>query len=324
MDLLEAGHILYLVGDMLSFQYRERTRTLPEYIYNFIDDGGITEFNIKKLINSPNLIFFINFTNGLLNDDDNLGKIIEKTYKKISKNKLYKNIQVTRTADTPATSQILINLGIVYADNIDKLVDESIGIGKIISTNIDSYLSGLCVNFFVTLIKKKVKIDQWVFKLIDLLKSDIVKKYFLKSSELERYIIYVSLWKNYAKTRFSKDGELIKAKAFSNLEYRIKYFYDLVKTNVDLEFIDDILICSFTIICVAYDGLLTCNGNWEKLVYSTVLFWINSGSIACYLYGLMYGLDNVSDNMLIEVKYKDEMIKMARKMYKKYYLGEKF
>lgn len=73
-------------------------------------------------------------------------------------------------------------------------------------------------------------------------------------------------------------------------------------------------------VIIAYDALIDCNGNWEKLVYYSMLHMGDSdttGAIAGGLYGLLYGIDNVGDHLLKHLEYKDELVKLGNDLYKK-------
>ena len=74
-------------------------------------------------------------------------------------------------------------------------------------------------------------------------------------------------------------------------------------------------------VIIAYDALIDCNGIWEKLVYYAALHMGDSdttGSIAGGLYGLVYGLDDVSEHLLDHLEYKEELKEIGQKLWKKY------
>ena len=72
---------------------------------------------------------------------------------------------------------------------------------------------------------ENVPIKKWPYKLINILESDKVKKYRGKTQEeIDDYDTFINYWKKYIETRF-ENGKIIKAKSFSNLILRNRYFY---------------------------------------------------------------------------------------------------
>ena len=56
---------------------------------------------------------------------------------------------------------------------------------------------------------------------------------------------------------------------------------------------------------MAYDALLDCNGNWEKLIVYAILHIGDSdtiGAVAGGLYGAVYGFGDVPENMKLKDK----------------------
>lgn len=73
---------------------------------------------------------------------------------------------------------------------------------------------------------------------------------------------------------------------------------------------------------MAYDALLDSGDNWEKLIYYSMLHVGDSdtvGAIAGGLYGAMYGIDKVPENLLRDLEKKKELIDISEKIYKKFY-----
>jgi ADP-ribosylglycohydrolase len=73
-----------------------------------------------------------------------------------------------------------------------------------------------------------------------------------------------------------------------------------------------------TSVIMAYDGLADCDGNWEKLMYYTMLHGGDSdtvGAIAGGFYGILYGYGNVPMRLLENIEMKDKLIDIAKKLY---------
>jgi ADP-ribosylglycohydrolase len=73
---------------------------------------------------------------------------------------------------------------------------------------------------------------------------------------------------------------------------------------------------------MAYNGLIDCEGNWEKLVYYTMLHGGDSdtvGAIAGGLYGILYGYGNVPMRLLEHLEMKNDLIEIGEKFYNNFY-----
>ena len=78
----------------------------------------------------------------------------------------------------------------------------------------------------------------------------------------------------------------------------------------------------FSSVIMAYDCLLDAKDNWETLIIYSALHWGDSdtvGSIACALYGAMYGFKNVPDGNLKHLEFKNELYEIGKKLFKTFY-----
>ena len=74
-------------------------------------------------------------------------------------------------------------------------------------------------------------------------------------------------------------------------------------------------------VIMAYNALLDCDGNFEKLIYYSMLHGGDSdtvGAIAAGFYGSVYGFGNVPDHMLKYLEMKKELYEIGEKFYKKF------
>jgi hypothetical protein len=177
-------------------------------------------------------------------------------------------------------------------------------------------LAGITSAYFVSLAVRDVQIEKWIILLIDLLKSDMIKKRFdLKDFEnMIRYTDYLRIWHKYADYKFN-DGKIIKTMSDSSLVFKLKFYNNFKYIND--AFLEDVISC----LIMSYDSLLACEGNFEKILYYALFMPGNTISVGGYvggLYGLIYGTENVSKNM-IKFLESINVREMIEKFGKKYY-----
>jgi ADP-ribosylglycohydrolase len=223
-----------------------------------------------------------------------------------------------------AMRTLAIGLRYYKDEDLDKLIECSITSSKITHNSPIGYLSGLCTAFFVKLAVKKVKVYDWVFLLIDLLESKKIKQY-INIDDNDIYDDYrntVRIWKKYVEMFFSNKKEPLNLKTSINLLARIK---TMIELNESLGFSKGYGAGAGnngpTSVIMAYNGLIDCDGNWEKLVYYTMLHGGDSdtvGAIAGGLYGILYGYGNVPMRLLNNLEMKKDLIEIGEKFYEKY------
>lgn len=129
---------------------------------------------------------------------------------------------------------------------------------------------------------------------------------------------YIRYWKKYIETRFT-DEKIIKTRSTSNIIFRVKYYYDNFVADSDTRTIGGSGFCAMII---AYDGLVDCDGIWEKLIFYTMLIpgdTDTTGAIAGGLYGLVYGFGDVPKKMLCCIEEKNKLMELGTKFYEKFY-----
>lgn len=243
---------------------------------------------------------------------------------------------------------LCIGLAFYGEENRHKLIQIAIETSRITNNSAVGYLGGLASALFTALAIEGKDIKDWPFILLNLFDSGTIMKY-IKSAgrdveEFERdYHIFLEKWYRYIGDKFNEKREPIKRKSFVNLFYRSKYYFDnfslKIKIN-DNDTPEDVNNNEYYVsaayqyigsggddsVIIAYDSLIDCNNNWEKLVTYSMLHagdTDTTGAIAGGLYGIVYGLDNVPENFTQYLEYKKELIDISKKLYKKYYKTQK-
>jgi len=327
--------------------------TVNEMIFEFIDLGGINGIDIKDWIVSDDTLYHIAIAKALIEykklDEDFIYDVKEKLitmhnrmineekqdgifrYPGSTTNKFIQKFTDTKdgrnlTYDVKSGGNgacmrnLCIGLAFPKESQIDELIDVSITLSKLTHNSALGYLAGLTSALMTMWAINKVPINQWVFKLMDLLESDKVKKHvnMKNNDEFLDYISYIRYWKKYIDTRFV-DNKPIKTRSFGNMLFRTKYYYENFVKDSITDFIGGSGFCAMI---MAYNALIDCDGKWEKIVFYSILFPGDSdtvGSIACGLYGAYYGLGDVPKYMLEHIEEKDVLIELGEKFFKKFH-----
>jgi len=331
-------------------------RSTVQIISEFIQKGGITGIDLKNwnvsddtLINYEiaKFILIADFKNNII--DEKSIVFLKKNLKKLyyiysKKNSIERGFGLT-TIESIAKwddkkderhapfnpksggngcSMRTLPIGLRYykVDDIDKLIESSLISSKITHNSPFGYLAGVASAFFVSLAVRNVKITEWPFLLIELYESEKIKKYINRDDD-NIYFDYrntVKIWRKFIEMFFSEDRKKLDLKVFNNILSRLKVFIDM---NENIEY--NISNPSYMpggngpmSVIMAYSGLLDCEGNWEKLVYYTMLHGGDSdtvGAIAGGFYGVLYGYKNIPQHLLEHLEMKKELIEIGEKMY---------
>lgn len=330
-----------------------------EIISDFVSKGGISMIDLKgwnvsddTLIGYEIARFILDCDfdkNNIVKEDDiiKLKKNLKKMYKQEKKNGIERGfglmtgtaiLQWTDTQDQRhkpynvnsggnGCSMRTLSIGLRFHkdEDIDKLINTSIISSMITHNSPVGYLAGLASAFFVKLAINNVSINLWPFLLIELYESDKVKKYINKDDDniYYDYRTTIRIWKKYVEMFFSDKKEKLHLKTSSNIIVRIK---TMIELNESIEY--NMKHPTFmaggngpTSVIMAYDGLCDSDGNWEKLMYYTMLHGGDSdtvGAIAGGLYGIVYGYGNVPMRLLDNLEMKNELSEIGEKMFDKY------
>lgn len=354
--------LLHALGDKIGFKnsdwkinYGKPTSagTINEFVYEFIDLGGINGIDISEWIVSAETLYNIAISKSLLKYKNVIDKKFIVAVKNNIKETYNNNILDIRNGikryDDDITVKYLLKftldddagtlpydeqsasngltsrsipIGIAFhkESDLDLLIEMSIKIGKLTHNSPSGYLAGLTISYFASLAIKNVSINLWPSMMIELMESERVTKYIdMNISEIKfDYMDYIRYWKKYIDTRFI-DNKPIKSRSTSNLIFRIRYYYENFVSDGKIMGIGNSGYCA-TII--AYDALLDCDAKWEKIIFYAILNPSDSntiGSICGGLYGAMYGFGDVPEHMLHNIEKNKELLKLGKQFYDKFY-----
>lgn len=323
---------------------------IMEFVNEFIDLGGVNGISLENWNASDDTIYNLKIAQALLeyngNIDDNI--ILQKRALVLGNNQiktdnikrginrfpgismekyigLFTETKDARVFDFDLTSggngsamrSLSIGLAFHKKEDIDKLINMAINSSKLTHNCPIGYLAGLTSAYFVHLAINNIDINSWVFRLLDILESDDVKKYvnFKNTDEALDYLNYIHLWKKYIELRFGNTEKPLKSRLQKNLNYRAKFYYE--------NFSDGNMIggSGLSAMIMCYDVLVDCDGLWEKVIFYGILHPGDSdtvGAIVGGLYGVLYGFGDVPESMLKYLEFKDELHDMGEKFYSKF------
>jgi ADP-ribosylglycohydrolase len=327
-------------------------RSTLEIISEFVNLGGITNINLKNwLVSDDTLLnyeiakFILNLNNETLNEKHiiKLKKEIIKMINYQLNNKLQREFGVmtakaiqnwTEKNDERSTpynpfsggngcAMRTLPIGIrFYQDSdLDKLIEYSIETSKLTHNSPIGFLGGLATAYFIKLAINNISIDKWPFMLIKLYESPKVKKY-INIEDDNIYFDYrnsIKIWKKFVETVFDSNEKPYEIKSSINLLSRFQLFIDLEKMiNTQNDIITIAGGSGQTAVIMAYFALLDSKGQWEKLVYYSMLHGGDSdtvGAIAGGFYGAVYGMGDVQEHLLKYLEMKEELIDISKKIY---------
>lgn len=345
-----------------------------EILYEFIHLGGINRINLSGWNVSDDTILHLASCNFIINSynskkniiEDDINNYIQKLLlffdmepmekKKLrgwggttveallsiirNKKNIEKPYNILAGGNGPASRNLCFGL-VLYGEKFrEQLIDICINTSKITHNSIFGYLGGVVSGLFVAFALENIGIEKWAFKLIEILKSDMIRKYvdFNDREQSYDYEEYLSLWQLYIDNKF-KNGVPRTTRSQQNLILRMKYYNDnftktLYKNESELKKLikekgfntsqiqllrQSIGSSGLSSVIIAYDCLLDARDNWEKLVIYSMLNVGDSdtiGAIAGAWYGVLYGFDDVPHNMINQdIEYKDKIKEYSKELY---------
>jgi ADP-ribosylglycohydrolase len=338
LDLLGSNIFYSVTTDLIDVIKNpfDNGEILMEYISHFISNGGLTKYQFSESFDfSSNVVLMLSLFNVLsknkkldIENDDFLLEIkkgIKEQYlnifgknnmvMKITTEKISTEYMITKIKydkdyfgfeNSNISSDIcvrIIPVGIIYNDDIDKMINLVIKITKLTHNNITSILSSIASAYFISLAYNEIPIGVWGEQMVELIKSKIIKNYIdlNNNNNLMEYSNFVKNWTDYLELRFT-DKKLKITKSDNNFLYKLKLYKKYAQYSYEKysEFINVIADDCISCLIVAYDILLTSDDNFEKIIYQGVLIPGNNitiGGILGALYGLMNNSNNINQHM---------------------------
>lgn len=198
-------------------------------------------------------------------------------------------------------------IGIVFSkpSQVLQLIEASIESTCLTHPNAIAFLGSAMIGLFVSYAIQGKSPIRWCVDALEVIESKIIDEYIGSKHEswLPFYLrdkkIFINKWKDYMEDRFDDFDFSYKFSSIAKYPSRRTLYYNKFSARKKDIYPgaggDDSVI-------IAYDCLVDSRGSWDKIVYYSMLHVGDSdttGTICALLYGLVYGLDQVHPQMLI-------------------------
>ena len=331
-----------------------------EIVFQFIELGGIKHINLKDWIVSDDTVLHLATAEALISKYKNLTEFEDKTaslYVKGIKDKyelryfgVITGTNICRIIDGKDWRKLEYNfefggsgaamrtscIGLAFygKKNRGLLIQSSLEASRITHNSVIGYLGGVTSALFTAFAIEQIPIEEWCFRLVDILDSNVIETYLEKSGPKSRGLkeykrdknIFIDQWKKYIEMRFDSNKKPIYSKVMRNIAERIDFYYENFSRKIHNDNGKQLKVyfpggAGDDSVIISYDCLLDARDNWEKLVFYSMLHAGDSdttGCIAASWYGAFYGMDDVPKSNLKYLEYKDRIIKDAKMLYIKF------
>jgi ADP-ribosylarginine hydrolase len=222
-------------------------------------------------------------------------------------------------------------VGLVFYNDLDKLIEYSIKSSMITHISPIGFLGGMTSAYFIYLALNNIPLEKWGYMLIDIVESKKVLSYIDETNfdMVIQYRHFISLWKKYIEMRFDSNSKPLFTNSHKNLIARTKFHYDFMM-NYDVQGLQEVegnpnLIMNtiggsgVTCMIMVYDALLDAGSSFEKLIYYAILHAGDSdtvGAIAAGIFGAIYDdLNLIPPHMLAHIEFKKEILELSEQLY---------
>lgn len=337
--------IMHCLGDTLGYKNKywefyggNDYEAILNKISEFISLGGINKIDLKNWYASDDTLMHLSIITALKSKWKDLNELLNITknnfiellkvfkegiqpdrapglttikYLNLLKDKDWKDFEFDFRAGGNGCAMRTLCIGIYFYNDIDKLIEYSINSSKMTHPNPIGWLGGLMSAYFCYCIMNKYKIEDWIFEFLDVLENkDIINKYCKTFEEKNAYNEAIKLIYTYINSKFDKNHNLIEDKSNNILNARILKYNNM--------FIGGHYHGQSGISCdlIAYDALIDAKDNFERLIFYSIMNNFDADTIGCVafgLYGLLYGLKDVPENMFENLEFKKEIKELSFK-----------
>jgi hypothetical protein len=331
-DKITFAFLLSSIGNLIGF-YNGTTHNLSgkvdkfwsEYIvFNFINDGGLSNFNPTLFKLSSDFLFLIAVIKSVKEKNylETIKNNFIDTYNFIDKDDNERNLDIiTKTSilniikkqeniyDENADSSFVIirsiPFGIIFRDT-EKIIDYAIKTTILTHHNGFSIIGAIACSLITRMAFNKVSIYNWISNLINELEIIDFRTYKYGKLYSNSKEIYLDKLKLYLERGNNKSKALIYPSIRSEFYYRN---FNLGKTIYFGNKADDAIIIAYD--CLI-DSIIDEKPSFEKLIYLSCLNLGESsilGMISCLWYGLYFGYtDDIPTNLFFNIEKMNDIL----------------
>jgi len=306
-----------------EFNYNTRCKTLESYINisnkmlnYFIILGGANYINLDGWNSSDDTILILATYRACINGGgyENYRKEYIKvldilkdgkrspgitTLESIRSLMFNQNLKISKSMGGNGAAMRTGPIGLLFYDNIEKVINESIIASKLTHNYYIGYMGGLVTALFTAFAMNNICKFEWVNKLLELYESKNYLFNFGKKKDLDTYISY---WKKYKEIRMDHfnllDNNII------NFNERINFLSEFFPNN-DLNKYENMTKSGLDCCIYAYDCLLITNNLYSFMTLVCIHPGDNdtTGAIGGTWYGAMNGFNNFNLDRFKELEF---------------------
>lgn len=213
-----------------------------------------------------------------------------------------------------ALRSAIIGACIYKKKDLEFMLRTVIDVTRLTHPNGIAILGSIVMALFGSYAMNKIKINLWPFMMLEVLESKMLNntishfdEHFLSMFERDKSL-FIGKWRTYCEKKLYPDtGDYVKTLAHRFPSMRIRFYHDYFSSDQSRFYPgsggDDSTI-------MAFDCLIEANTSWEKVVIFSMIHAGDSdtiGTMCGFLYGLMYGTDNIGKIMINNINDIDNL-----------------
>lgn len=336
--------LCHCLGDTLGFKNgewefynKDSYNSIQNKLCEFLELGGINQISLKNWYASDDTIMHLTLLLCLKQkwkNMDELEKITKDEFIKL--NDVFNNTKINRypgnitmkylsllkrkdwhpfnfddMAGGNGCSMRTLCIGIYFHNKLDNLIRYSINSSKMTHPNPIGWMGGLLSAYMAYCAVNHKPINEWLYFFVDMVNKKEISKKYIDSNEkdaLSSFYLFMNKVENYINIKFNENHNVIEDKSNIILSNRIlKYNNDFDNRHIRGQ-------SGLSCCLIAYDCLIDAKDNFEQLIFYTIMNNYDTDTIACVafgLYGILYGIKNIPDNLLKDLEFKDEINKIC-------------
>jgi ADP-ribosylglycohydrolase len=317
-----------------EFNYNLEIDTFNKFLYinnkilnEYIILGGSHNINIKSWNSSDDTILLLATCKACIlgGGIDNYKKQYIKVYKELDNQirasgittlnsikllKKNKNIPIQSYMGGNGAAMRTSPIGLLFYNNIDKVINESIIASKLTHNYYLGFLGGMITALFTAFAMKNIPINLWIIELLKY--TDIIKKYYPKEHDIKDLNKFLNYWKKYQEIRVNDFN--INSKSVIDIEYRFKFLSQFYPKTNNNNLWNNFTKSGLDCLIYSYDCLLITS-DWDTFMTLVSIHAGDNDTTACIggsWYGAFYGYNGFDKKRLNQLEYYNKIKELTR------------